>query len=60
MNHNKKNSPFDFLPLVHELLKNIVSPTSKEIDIQNIVQKFTNRMEEAQKILANTPVLELT
>lgn len=58
---NKKTSAaFDFLPIVRELLQKIASAETTEKDIATIANQFSEKMKEAQKVLHNTPGLELT
>lgn len=54
------SAAFDFLPIVREILQKIASPETSEKDISTIANQFSEKMKEAQKILHNTPGLELT
>ncbi|OHT03233.1 hypothetical protein TRFO_29420 [Tritrichomonas foetus] len=56
----KKANPFEFIPIVRELLNLLVKPEATEKEISNVASQFVNKMDEAQKILANTPGLDMT
>ena len=56
----KKKRTYEFLPLVKDTLKKLISPTATEVEIQQSIKKFRSRMESAHKIIESTRGLELT
>ena len=57
---SKTSKPFEFIPIVRECLNLLVKSEATEKDISHIASQFNEKMEEAQKILAHTPGLDMT
>ena len=62
MSRRSKKSQFEFIPIVRELLNLLVKPDSpdREQEITRVSREFLQKMDEAQRALANAPGLDMT
>ncbi|KAK8878382.1 hypothetical protein M9Y10_005150 [Tritrichomonas musculus] len=59
---SRRSKKFEFISIVRDLLSLLVNSdaTDKEQEITRLSHEFLNKMEEAQKVLADTPGLDMT
>lgn len=62
MSRRSKKTQFEFIPIVRELLNLLVKPDSpdREQEITRVSREFLQKMDEAQRALANAPGLDMT
>jgi DNA-directed RNA polymerase specialized sigma54-like protein len=56
-----KSSPFNFIPIVHDAIHLLAKCDSTQKDrMAQLTNQFMSKMEEARKVLENTPGLDMT